>query len=262
MNEAGVPGGPEPQCSGSLRRCVQELWAQTRALRTTAQFHERQHAELQARVDWLMCPSENVRNFLSRCALNSSQGTCDKDNIADYDVVHDLESYSHRMFYFPLLQTKSTNQPVRYREQVRNLIRMMDSQRKMQLKNWVQDEHVTERSSILVMYMPYSVPGQAGPTPEAQQEASYLAADMLRYVMDELLPEGRDLSDTVKVHELSPREVSCYHRSKTLSTYLARPDNRPLGKEPKLGQARTLVWVFHLNCAPQTLAQTPNRARQ
>lgn len=84
---------------------------------------------------------------------------------------------------------------------------------------------------------------------------------MLRYVMDDLLPDGRDLAETVKVHELSPREVSCYHRSKTLSTYLAKSENRPIGREPKSGQARTLIWIFHLNCAPQTQAQIPNRTR-
>ncbi|MFO0580014.1 MAG: hypothetical protein U1A78_39075 [Polyangia bacterium] len=238
------------QCLRSRGECLAQLWNQVQGLLGLVNYQQRhKFAELQAQVDWLMCPDESVRNFISRCALDpSSGGSC--DGVDTREIVRQLDRYPHKMLYYPLLNQSSAMNPDAARAQVRSHVRALGAARLDQLKKWARDRRLTDKTSLLVMFMPYSRRGKASASTEASEEAGRVAAEVRRYFLDELLLEAHDPADLARVQRLFPREVGCFERNTTLRSYLNRPENLPIGNEPKEGQPRTVIWLFLLDCAP------------
>lgn len=235
----------EVRCNALTRTQKESLLCQNRHMAVHVQELRRRMDAMQTQIDWLTCPDASVRDFLSKCALRSSDANkCGDEAEADAEIVQDLQRYSHRMVYYPFSPTQRPGS--RQREDA--LARDIDPARLRQLKSWAKAEQLTARSSILVLYMPHSAQDE-GPSVESDAHAWRLAREFLRYFMNEILrPTHDDMSETMKVHVLQPRALGCQHRSATMRAYLSRPENRPLGNEPKLGQPRTTIWLFHLNC--------------
>lgn len=247
-------GMDAPACTGTTRQCVRQLWMGVRALRSALRMEAHANAERQQLIDGLMCPEASVRDWLLRCALNPDGAPCSVE-LADPELMRDLSRYPNHMLYFPLLSASTNESPDRYRGKIRQMVESMDGRRRSELQGWADSLHIVDRSTILVVWLPHSAPGQASPTQPADEEASYVASDVLNLFMNQVLPSGHDLSETSRVHYLQPREAACYQRRQMLSKYLSRPENRPLGSEPAQGKPRTALWIFHLPCAPQVIAK-------
>lgn len=245
----------EERCAAWTRTQKESLLCQNRFLSARVNDLGRRLDAMQTHLDWLTCPDASVRDFLSRCALRSmDENSC--DSVADADIARDLQRYSHRMVYYPFVPPRRLRP--REREHERKLARDLDPERLAQLKSWAASEQLTPRSSILVLYMPYS-PLDEAPSVDAANQAEHITKDLLRYFIEDILPLAHNIGETVKVNALSPRALGCQYRSETMKAYLNRPENRPVGNEPKNGQARTTVWIFHLNCPLPDLPRQPGR---
>lgn len=249
-----LPAGPQNaitslgDCQQSPGACLRHVWDQLQGLLRTVDYHHTKIAELQAQVDQLYCPDEAVRDFIIRCARDPSGRNCEQFDTRE--IVQHLQNYPHRMLYFKLLDPAATQDPDVSKRQLRQLVSNISKKRVASLKKWAKELRITERTALLTLYMPYTPPGKPGPNKVTYGywQAEELARLARNYFLEEVLREVREPAVVDKIQQLNPREVSCFERNVTLKPYLHSLEDKAIDDEPREGQARTIVWIFLVDC--------------